>query len=303
MNNITIENKGTITLGEKVMVSDPCYGLGTWCQGVLENVLPGVYDCNVEYSDEDMWEIRVSAIEVTHESCKGKFIQLECEDFEVGVDSGQAGIFDYEYYAKYHKDSTEREHVDDDWYDMVCNKTGEYLVNPDYVPFVSLVEYKAAVWAFRTELDELKKKYPELDVDTVYMETINYYHRLTRPYDEIDFNEIVDSLNNLKEALSKDPEDVIKTEGEKALEDIDDKYFIIIHKILNEYNKDRKSQKERYRSTGNTTDGLGFVSSSGFGDGVYNCWTARNQNGKIVAIRVEFISEDDYNDEEDYEEE
>ena len=35
--------KTTIKLGNKVMVSDPCYGLDTWCQGVLENVLPGNY--------------------------------------------------------------------------------------------------------------------------------------------------------------------------------------------------------------------------------------------------------------------
>ena len=135
MNNITIENKGTITLGEKVMVSDPCYGLGTWCQGVLDNVLPGVYDCNVEYSDEGDWGIRVSAIEVTHESCRGRFIALECEDFDVGVDSGQAGIFDYEYYAKYHMDATERPHVDDDWYDMVCDLTYTHTPNPDYEKF------------------------------------------------------------------------------------------------------------------------------------------------------------------------
>ena len=180
MNNIIIENKGTITLGEKVMVSDPCYGLGTWCQGVLENVLPGVYDCSVEYSDEGDWGIRVVAIEVTHKSCRGKFIVLDLEDFEVGVDSGQAGIFDYEYYAKYHKDSTESEHVDDDWYDMVCDLT--------------------------------------------------------------------------------------------------------------------------HKNNGNTTHCLGLVSSSGFGDGGYNCWTYKNEDGKIVAIRVEFITEDDYED-EDYEEE
>ena len=51
-----------IQLGEKVMVSDPCYGLNTWCQGVLENVLPGDYRCNIEYSDEGDWGMRVSAI-------------------------------------------------------------------------------------------------------------------------------------------------------------------------------------------------------------------------------------------------
>jgi len=121
----TVENKGVITLGAKVMVSDPCYGLGTWCQGVLENVLPGQYDCNVEYSDEGTWGTRVSAIEVTHVNYKTGSLLLQMEDFEVGVDSGQAGIFDYEYYAKYHMDATERPHVNDDWYDMVCDKTDD----------------------------------------------------------------------------------------------------------------------------------------------------------------------------------
>lgn len=29
------------------------------------------------------------------------------------------------------------------------------------------------------------------------------------------------------------------------------------------------------------------------GDGGYCCWTAHNEEGKIVAIRVEYITEDD----------
>lgn len=223
MNNITIENKGTITLGEKVMVSDPCYGLGTWCQGVLENVLPGAYDCNVEYNDEGNWGVRVSAIEVTHESCRGKFIALECEDFEVGVDSGQAGIFDYEYYAKYHMDATERPHVDDDWYDMVCDLTHTKVENPEYEEF----SYELT----DTSVEELQKRFEA-------------------------FFEYQDSI---------------------------------------------KSVKYLHKNDGNTTDGLGLVSSSGYGDGGYNCWTAKNENGKIVAIRVEFISEDDYKEEDEEE--
>ena len=220
MNNIIIENKGTIILGEKVMVSDPCYGLGTWCQGILENVLPGMYNCSVEYSDEGDWGVRVSAIEVIHESCKCKFIQFEHEEFDVGVDSGQAGIFDYEYYAKYHKDSTEREHVDDDWYDMVCDLTHTNVENPEYEEFC----YK--------------------------------------------FTD--DSIEGLKEKFEA--------------------FF--------EYKESIKSVKYLHKCDGNTTDGLGLVSSSGYGDGGYNCWTAKNENDKIVAIRVEFITEDD----EDYEE-
>jgi hypothetical protein len=167
--------KGTIKLGDKVMVSDPCYGLNTWCQGVLENVLPGNYDCKVEYSDEGAWGVRVSAIEVTHQDYD-VVISLDPEDFEVGVDSGQAGIFDYGYYKKHHTDRNERNHVDDDWYYKVCTIT-----------------------------------------------------------------------------LS--------------------------------------------REAAGGVDGLGFVSSSGYGDGGYTCWTTKNEEGKIVAIRIEFITEE-YEEEE-----
>lgn len=221
MMNIAIENKGTITLGEKVMVSDPCYGLGTWCQGVLKNVLPGQYDCSVEYSDEGDWGTRVSAIEVTHESCKGKFIFLECEDFEVGVDSGTAGIFDYEYYAKYHRDAKESEHVDDYWYDRTGDLTFVTKKNPDYVDF-----------HWDENADDMSEQY--------------------RRY--------------------------------------------------REWTKDvKKSWPTIQCFDGNTIDGLGFVSSSGYGDGGYNCWTAKNEDGKIIAIRVEFITEYDDYEEDEYE--
>ena len=170
-------NKGTIKLGDKVMVSDPCYGLNTWCQGVLENVLPGIYDCYVEYSDEGVWGVRSASIEVIHQDCENP--QFEAEDFEVGVDSGQAGIFDYDHYARYHSDRLESEHVDDDWYEKVCGIT-----------------------------------------------------------------------------LSKEQAGIV--------------------------------------------DGVGFVSSSGYGDGGYVCRTAKDENGRIVAIRVDFIEE---NEDEEYEDE
>lgn len=175
-----MNNKGIIKLGEKVMVSDPCYGLGTWCQGVIENVLPGDYHCMVEYSDEGIWGVRVAAIEVIHQNTR--VIRYESQDFEVGVDSGQAGIFDYEYYAKYHTDCKKSDHVDDDWYDKVCDLT-----------------------------------------------------------------------------LS--------------------------------------------RESAGTIDNLGLVSSSGYGDGGYTCWVSTNEDGKVNAIRIEFIvDEEDYYDEDEEEE-
>lgn len=208
--------KKTIKLGEKVMVSDPCYGLNTWCQGVLENVLPGTYNCNVEYSDEGDWGVRVSAIEVTHEDYA--YEMFEPEDFEVGVDSGQAGIFDYDYYCQYHTDSNDREHVDDDWYNRVGDLTLERVKNPNYERFN---------WDVPNEPIEAKIK----------------------RYDEYEASE---------------------------------KYWMYLEKL-----------------TANPIDNLGFVSSSGYGDGGYTCYTSKNKDGKINAIRIEFISDDEELDDEE----
>lgn len=181
MENIIREEKGMICLGEKVMVSDPCYGLGAWCQGVLDNVLPGRYKCTVEYFTDGLWGKRVSAISVCHEDYadnRGIAPEYDAEPFEVGVDSGQAGIFDYEYYKKYHSNPENFDHVNDEWYGRVCKLT---------------------------------------------------------------------------------------------------------------------------RDGGNAIDERGLVSSSGYGDGGYTCWTAKNPDGKIYSILVEFVTEDEDEDDDNNE--
>ena len=80
-----------ITLSENVMVSDPCYTPDTWCQTKLNNVLPGLYNVDVQKSDEGDWGVRVSSITVIHKDYE------DTDDWEqhseCGVDSGQCGIF------------------------------------------------------------------------------------------------------------------------------------------------------------------------------------------------------------------
>lgn len=219
MDNVKLEYKGNIILGAEVMVSDPCYGLGTWCQGIVKNVLPGAYECYVEYCDDGLWGTRVSAIKIIHEGYRFDNLTYKTEDFEVGVDSGQAGIFDYKYYEKYHSDCNERSHVDDDWYDKVSKLTDERIKNPDFKEFN---------WDIPGESIE---------------ETVQRYQ---------------------------------------------------------EYDKSENRWPYIDRLTGNTIDNSGLVSSSGYGDGGYNCLTADDQYGNVIAIRVEFITEDD---EEDYDDE
>ena len=74
------------------MVSDPCYTPDTWCQTKLDNVLPGLYNVEVERHDEGTgWGTRVSSITVIHKDYE------DTDDWEqhseCGVDSGQCGVF------------------------------------------------------------------------------------------------------------------------------------------------------------------------------------------------------------------
>ena len=80
-----------IRLGGEVVVSDPCYELPTWCQEVIKNVRPGVYDTEVEISDSSGWGERVHSLTVLHENIKSP--NWEHYSNNIGVDSGQAGVF------------------------------------------------------------------------------------------------------------------------------------------------------------------------------------------------------------------
>jgi hypothetical protein len=82
----------TINLGSEVRVSDPCYGDDVWCKTRLTSVLPGEYHVDVQKSDEGDWGNRVSSLTVTHKDYVGKQLRYQ-EHGDIGVDSGQAGIF------------------------------------------------------------------------------------------------------------------------------------------------------------------------------------------------------------------
>lgn len=80
-----------ILLSGEVIVSDPCYEVPTWCQEIIRNVRPGVYDTEAEISDEGDWGQRVKSLTVLHESIKSPVWEFYSNN--IGVDSGQAGVF------------------------------------------------------------------------------------------------------------------------------------------------------------------------------------------------------------------
>lgn len=130
----------TIQLGPEVMVSDPCYTEPTWCQIKLENVRPGNYFAFHKEHDCGDWGVRSSMITVVHEDHMRNPLLWVIHPGEVGVDSGQAGIFSYDTYRKdgleievptvgydgrnfEWLDSMLNDQDGDDWYNKMCKIT------------------------------------------------------------------------------------------------------------------------------------------------------------------------------------
>jgi len=92
----------SIKLGDEVIVSDPCYELPTWCQAVVKDVLPGNYRVDVVKSDQGGWGVRCSHLIAIHSNYFNKNEKFKWEHYpaEIGVDSGQAGIFSKTSYRK-----------------------------------------------------------------------------------------------------------------------------------------------------------------------------------------------------------
>jgi hypothetical protein len=99
------ETHETLDLGtfemvsSRMAVSDPCYDADVWCRGELENVLPGTWQAYAIKRDKGEWGPRVVRLVAVHreyaDTCE---FAAELAPFEVGVDSGQAGLFDCLHY-------------------------------------------------------------------------------------------------------------------------------------------------------------------------------------------------------------
>lgn len=274
---------GTINLNDKVRVSDPCYDVNTWCAGTLDNVLTGTYKCYSQDVDTGDWGVRIASIEVRHED----YLDVEpteLQNIDVGVDSGQAGIYDYDYFAK-NKEDKDRE---DAWYERVCVHTGGYFNNPNYMPFTQTPIYKAAIMSFRNALDDIKSKYPELDIETVYMELIDHYNDLEKPISSFDLSGLISTLKDIKETLSDDYVPPKRTEAEEELADIKLNNELSLHKLWNQYKNSKQGIEQCWKFMASALDNKCLVSSSGDGDGSYTCLVGRNDDGQIVSIKIDY---------------
>lgn len=170
------ENVGTIELSNKVRVSDPCYDKDTWCAGTLENVLSGTYQCFLQRRNTGDWGIRIANIEVRHKD----YLDVEpteVQNIDVGVDSGQCGIYDLEYFIEARKD----EDSEDEWYDRICEATYKVIENPEYHPFKSSSFWKPEFEECERYIDEHHTMPPVelfkewLQAEGKYRDSIEHY--------------------------------------------------------------------------------------------------------------------------------
>lgn len=106
-----------------VIVSDPCYKLPVKSyQGELENVKKGTWNASVTIN-----EGRCGELIATHSESPKRLVRWKRAPFEVGVDSGQAGIFDKSVYDNEETVTEEPKFTfsrpDYKWYCMCCDRT------------------------------------------------------------------------------------------------------------------------------------------------------------------------------------
>lgn len=112
----------------RVFVSDPCYDLDTECAKIVDNVKNGTWIAEIE--TRTVFGERVSKLVCHHESVRfPNNLIFEVISKDIGVDSGQAGVFDVDHFKRdSDADDLIRECKDiicenEPWYSMCCDKT------------------------------------------------------------------------------------------------------------------------------------------------------------------------------------
>ncbi|MED1666028.1 DUF4241 domain-containing protein [Brevibacillus laterosporus] len=121
-----IVNLGTfqITSGTLV-VSDPCYECQQGISGIVEEAAIGTWIGIIDQIDTGDWGERCAYVCAYHKSIDIEQVtNWEACDFIVGVDSGQAGIFEHQIYRVDDSVIGETKFMPEDrWYSSCCDQT------------------------------------------------------------------------------------------------------------------------------------------------------------------------------------
>ena len=109
-------------------VSDPCYDKDTWCAGIVK-VKKGEWKAQAIKNEEGR-VVRLTAFHKDNEKLINKLNAWKTTNIDVGVDSGQCGIYD----DKYFKDDNvfaKRTRADRKYKNIICENEPWYSWNCD----------------------------------------------------------------------------------------------------------------------------------------------------------------------------
>jgi hypothetical protein len=126
--------KNFVIKSGKIVLSDPCYELGTWCQGVIDKVKNGVWMAEIVDTIDGGGRIsRLIAYHIDFPTTTDNITDDgELLPFDGGVDSGQFGYFDFDEYRKDESvigvkriadDSQQIICEDEPFYSICCDRT------------------------------------------------------------------------------------------------------------------------------------------------------------------------------------
>ena len=272
---------GVIELGNKVVFSDPGYKELSWYNPVLSDVKSGLYRVYMNYDSEDT--NRVSRLFAVHESVDMNDSNFEfktdSETLSACVDSGQCGLYDYEYFMDLIKDNINGTMSDEheEWYDKICNLTYVEEQNPKYMGVCKFM------YTYNT-FSKLKSVYEELE--PLYLAYCNEIERLNNSKNLLDMYESTypDKLDVSIIDLKLEKDDKEKYDGAYDVLQILNFSLQAIYSMVHPM---------FYSSfSGSTTDGFGAVSSSGLGDGVYPIYYTEDSNGKKDSFQIIYLFTD-----------
>jgi hypothetical protein len=238
---------GLIYIGKQAYVSDPCYDIGE--ENIIDNMSEGLYRCFLTY--DSTCRERVARIFIEKDlKDTSDYEFIECDS--VMVDSGQCGIFDYNYYKSKYWDETGlyyNKTVHENWYESICDLTYVAERNPEYLSLTK----------FKIEYNTLEK-------------LVNCY---------LDFTEGDKNIDSTLESIKE----------EEAGSDAYESYFsmltLLIYMKYREINPESS-----FHLTGSTLDESCVVSSAGYGDGEYSVYVTKDEKGEVNSIQILFIKTD-----------
>lgn len=110
---------GRIKLKNKVIVMDPCYDLNSdiGFGATLDDVKPGEYIVEVAQEGKTVISLEVTHVDYYKEGAD-PLVDMYDDGGYVGVDSGQAGIYNYNYFKK-----VSNPKINHSWYQEICKLT------------------------------------------------------------------------------------------------------------------------------------------------------------------------------------